>query len=114
MYKQVLENFPDNLLWYDRAGRFALDINDFDSAIALYEKGWHKSGEQNRFMLDGYLQSLLAAGKVDKLMEEAGKYVDSNLAPLALYRIGEAKLKLGNKDGSNTILPQSCRKSLRQ
>lgn len=108
LYKKVLENFPDNLLWYDRAGRFALDINDFNSAIAIYEKGWQKSGEKNRFMLDGYLQALLAADKMDKLMEEAGKYVDSSLAAVALYRIGEAKLKQGNRAEAM----QYCRKAV--
>jgi len=108
LYKQVLKNFPDNLLWYERAGRFALDINDFSSAIAIYETGWNKSGQKNRFMLDGYLESLLAAGKVDKLMEEAGKYVDGDLAPMALYRIGEAKLKRGSREEA----VQYCRKAV--
>ncbi len=108
LYRQVLKNFPDNLLWYDRAGRFALDTNDFSSAITIYETGWNKSGQSDRFMLDGYLQSLLAAGEVDKFMEETGKYVDGALAPVALYRIGEAKLKQGSKEEAI----QYCRKAV--
>jgi tetratricopeptide (TPR) repeat protein len=41
-------------------------------------------------------------------MEEAGKYVDGDLATVALYRIGEAKLKQGSREEA----VQYCRKAV--
>jgi tetratricopeptide (TPR) repeat protein len=45
---------------------------------------------------------------LDKVFEEAGKYVDSNFAPIAYLRMGEAKLKAGDK--SSAI--EYCRKAV--
>jgi tetratricopeptide (TPR) repeat protein len=50
----------------------------------------------------------MSAGKMDKLFEEAGKYIDGNLAPVAYLKMAEGKMKLG--DRATAI--QYCRKAV--
>ena len=99
-YKDVLEKYPDNLLWYTRAAAFAFTIGDFYSAEKLYEMAWKRglrNGRADPETLDGYLKALLAEGKLNKLFQEAAKYVDSYCAPIAYLRMAEAKMKLGDR-----------------
>jgi tetratricopeptide (TPR) repeat protein len=110
-YDETIRKLPNNLLWYNRAGAFALAENDFDKAEQLYGQAWQKSLEQSRgdiTAFDGYLDTLLRSGKTDKVFEEAGKYVDSNFAPVAYLRMAEARYKLNDKPAS----VQYCCKSL--
>ena len=58
--------------------------------------------------LGGYLRAIMAAGKTDKLFEEAGKYIDGNLAPIAYLWMAEGKMKLG--DRATAI--QYCKKAV--
>jgi len=110
-YQQTLEKFPDDVLWHNRAGRFAVTQGEFDEAEQLYNQAWQKStkdGKGDVASLDGYLWVLLLGGKLDKVFEEGRKYVDSDFAPIAFFRMAEAKMKLGDK--ANAI--QYCRKAV--
>ncbi|RKX42020.1 MAG: hypothetical protein DRP27_09985, partial [Thermotogae bacterium] len=100
LYDQLLEKYPDNLHWYNRAANLAIEWGDFDRAERLYKQAWQKGQEKGKVMLssfDGYLRSLLLAEKLDELFEQAGKHVDSKLAPIAYIWMAEAKLKLGDR-----------------
>ena len=110
-YKEVLKKYPDNLLWYNRAAAFAFAIGDFGSAEQLYGLAWEKGLRENRadpVALDGYLNALLSSGKLNKVFEEAAKYVDSYFAPIAYMRMAEAKMKVGDQ----TDAIQYCRKAI--
>jgi tetratricopeptide (TPR) repeat protein len=99
-YRDVLEKYPDNLLWYNRAAAFASATGDFGTAEQLYGLAWEKSLRENRAdpaALDGYLNALLSSGKLNKVFEEAAKYVDTYFAPIAYVRMAEAKMKLGDR-----------------
>jgi len=136
-YEEALQKFPQNAFWYIRAGGFAMAVGEFDRAEQLYQKaylmkrqaylaenleaGWRDV--QYAMALDGYLQALvLAAGdpntkdtpwrpeKLNKVFEESGKYVDTPFAPVAYYRMAEARFKLGDKDAAI----EYCRKAVDQ
>lgn len=99
-YDETLARFPDNLLWYNRAGSFAITVGEFGRAEQLYEQAWQKGLKNGNAMvssLDGYLQALILGGKEGKVIEASAKYVDTDFAPLVLLRMAEAKLKLGNR-----------------
>ncbi len=123
-YDETLRKFPDSVLWYNRAGAFAIAEGEFDRAEQLYGQAWQKGqkdskgdGTPKRYerrlgpraaAFDGYLQALVLNGKFDKVFEEGGKYVGRDLAPIAYLRMAEAKLKLGDK----TIAIEYCRKAV--
>ncbi len=110
-YSEVLKRFPDNLLWYSRAGSFAMSTGDFKGAEYLYGLLLEKSkkyGMGDPDALGAYLRALVLGGKFDKVFEEAGKYVDGDFAPIAFFRMAEAKLELG--DRATAI--QYCRKAV--
>jgi tetratricopeptide (TPR) repeat protein len=99
-YAKLLEQLPENIYWHNRAAGFANMTDDFAKAEQLYDLALRKSkerGQENVEALGGYLRALLAAGKMDKLFEEGGKYVDGNLAPVAYFRMAEGKMKLGDR-----------------
>ncbi|MCJ7777544.1 MAG: tetratricopeptide repeat protein, partial [Sedimentisphaerales bacterium] len=93
-YAQTLEKFPDSVLWLTHAATFAGSQGELDRAEQLYEQALQQSkkdGKPDREALSGYLQTLLLAGRSNKLFREAGKYIDSDVAPLAYFRMAEAK-----------------------
>jgi len=123
-YEDTLEKFPNSVPWYNRAATFAIAMGEFDRAEQFYKKAYllkqqEHLGEnpetamqdaQYAAAFDGYLQSLLlGAGqpnaanlawrpqKLDALFEEAKKHENTAFAPLAFCRMGEAKLKLGDR-----------------
>ena len=110
-YAKILKQLPENVYWLERAAGFANLNGDFAKAEQLYDLALRKSKERGQVDTDalgGYLRALLAAGKMDKLFEEAGKYVDGNLATIAYFRMAEGKMKLG--DRATAI--QYCRKAV--
>ena len=123
-YDETLEKLPDSVLWYNRAGAFAIAEGEFDRAEELYGLAWQKAekgdngdGDKKRYKghlgihataLDGYLKALVLGGKLDKALEESRKYVDGDFAPIAYLQMAEAKLKLGDK----TSAIQYCRKAV--
>ena len=117
-YNETLKKFPNDPVWHNQAGRFTMVVGDFSTAERLYQKALQiantKKTNDEQYMLiantalDGYLHALLAANKLNKLFEEAGKYVESNFAPTALVTMAEAKMKL--KDKQNAI--NYCQKAI--
>jgi len=110
-YDGVLKGPADSVFWCNRAAAFAIAQGDFDNAVRLYQHAWQKSTESAKAdmaALDGYLQALVLSGKPDKVFEEAGKYVDGEFAPVAFFRMAEAKFKLGDR----TSAVEYCRKAV--
>jgi tetratricopeptide (TPR) repeat protein len=110
-YDETLKKFPDSVDWYNRAGSFALTVGEADRAEKLYTQAWQKSKEKgigDAISLEGYLGALIMGRKLDKLFEEAGKYVDGDFAPIAFTKMADAKLMLGDKE----IALQYLRKAL--
>ncbi|MBN2019120.1 MAG: hypothetical protein JW749_02715 [Sedimentisphaerales bacterium] len=99
-YTTMIEKLPDSVLWHIKAGGFAGETEDYETAEKEYQIALTKSeqrGRPNIEALGGYLKSLLLSKKFDKLFQDAGKYIDGNLATMAYYRMAEAKLKLGDR-----------------
>jgi len=110
-YDATLAELPDSVFWRNRAGALAIAAGDFTRAEELYGQAWQKSKKDGRgdaTAFDGYLQSLVAGGKLGKVLEEGGKYVDSDFASIAYLRMAQAKMELGDK--ASAI--QYCRKAV--
>jgi tetratricopeptide (TPR) repeat protein len=110
-YTKTLKQLPDNIYWYKHAAGFAGGTGDFAKAEQLYSTALQKSIEQGRAdgdALGGYLRAIMSAGKMDKLFEEAGKYIDGNLAPIAYLKMAEGKMKLGDR----ATAVQYCKKAV--
>ena len=110
-YRQTLEKFPDSVFWYNRVGRFAIAAKDYSTAERMYKRAWEKGKRESiddAAALDGYLRALLLADKLDKVLEQGSKYIDSDFASIAFYRMAEAKMKLGDRPAAI----QYCRKAL--
>ncbi|MGA2678373.1 MAG: hypothetical protein ABSF37_03615 [Sedimentisphaerales bacterium] len=110
-YPKILKQLPESVYWYKHAAGFAGGAGDFAGAEQLYETALRKSIEQGRpdaDALGGYLRAITAAGKMDKLFEEAGKYIDGNLAPVAYLKMAEGKMKLGDR----ITAVQYCKKAI--
>jgi tetratricopeptide (TPR) repeat protein len=110
-YTKILKQQPDSVSWYKHAAGFAGANSDFAKAEQLYGTALQKSIEQGQAdsdALGGYLRAIMSAGKMDKLFEEAGKYIDGNLAPVAYLKMAEGKMKLGDR----ATAFQYCRKAV--
>ena len=110
-YSKILKQLPESVYWYKHAAGFAGGAGDFAGAEQLYETALRKSIEQGQpdaDALGGYLRAIMAAGKMDKLFEEAGKYIDGNLAPVAYLKMAEGKMKLGDR----ITAVQYCKKAI--
>jgi len=132
-YSETLAEFPDSVAWLTRAGAFAIDQRDFDEALRLYGKAYHlqqaatsdvrQSGPLRAAVLDGYLHSLLlSAGepsggdswrpeRLEELLREAGKHVDTDWAAVALCRMAEARKKLGDDAEAGRLCCQAVDKA---
>lgn len=110
-YDETLAELPDSVFWHNRAASFAMARGDFSKAEELYKQAWQKSKEDGKgdaTAFDGYLQSLGAGEKLDKVFEEAGKYVDGDFASVAYLRMAGVEMKLGDKESA----VQYCRKAV--
>jgi tetratricopeptide (TPR) repeat protein len=99
-YAKILEQFPDNVDWNVRAAGFAADSGDMPKAEQLFSTAFQKSVENGKPDADAlgmHLKVLLSQRKYDALFNEAQKYVDGNLAPVAYTRMAEAKAAIGDK-----------------
>ncbi len=121
-YEDTLEKFPDSTDWLNRTAAFALKTGQYEKAEQLYGKACQIRREENlgqspeeliedllyATAFDGYLKALLmGAGelnsnnwnpeKINKVLEECKKYLDSGFAPIAYLRMAEANYNLGNK-----------------
>jgi tetratricopeptide (TPR) repeat protein len=110
-YKETLKEFPDSVVWLNKAGTFSLEQKDYNSGEQLFKKAWEKSRESGKVdfsAFDGYLYSLVLGGKFDKVFEVARKHTDGDLAAIAFFRMAEAKMKLGDEESAK----QYCRKAV--
>jgi len=111
-YDKTLSAFSESALWRLRAGNFALSEGNLQTAERLYLEALELSrsagGTDAELALDGYLEALLVRKQLDRVFEEASKYVDGHLAGVAYLRMAEAKLKLGDK----TAARKYCKKCL--
>jgi tetratricopeptide (TPR) repeat protein len=113
-YDETLKKFPDSVDWYNRAALFAMEVGETDRAEQLYKQAWQKSKEKgpgDGVALEGYFGALIAGGKLDKFFEEAGKYIDGDLAPAAFVKMAEVKLKLGDKETAIQYLRKAVDKA---
>jgi tetratricopeptide (TPR) repeat protein len=135
LHADRLARQPDNVAWLVRAGAFAIEQRDFARGEVLYEKAYRlergdsaalESGQTGRdarhaAALDGYLRALvLAAGdpnagagqwrpqKLDKVLALGREYADTAYAPVAFYRMAEAKKQLGDRNAA----AEYCRKAM--
>ena len=134
-YQETLEKFPDSTQWLNRAAAYALRTGQYDKAEQLFQKACQIRIQENPDLnpqelvkdvtyataFDGYLKALLMeAGesntnnwnpaKVDKVLEECQKYINTSFAPIAYLRMAEANYKLGNK----TKTSEYCRIAIDQ
>lgn len=132
LYDDTLERFPNGVSWYNLAGASAIADNEFGRAEQLYKKAYQLKRQEyseqsqrntkpdNEYVtaFDGYLQALvLGAGtpnsgswqpqKLNTVLEEGSKHVEGILAPVAFYRMAEAKMKLGDEK----VAIEYCRKA---
>jgi len=130
-YDETLAAFAESMFWHNRAASFAVSEGEFDRAEQLYGKAIQiaaqemakgekaESGELLK-SFDGYLNSLVLGagtpqvpsswnpGKLDQVFQAGRKHVDDSLAPVAYFRMAEAKVKLGDK----ATAVQYCRNAL--
>ncbi|MCD4831300.1 MAG: tetratricopeptide repeat protein [Anaerohalosphaeraceae bacterium] len=104
-YKETLQQFPDDVLWYVRAANFALSQEDNNKAFQLFDKALQNSLKINSdspsyTAVDGKMQALLADKKYEQLLTEAAKYLESPYASIAYARMANAKFQTGDKDTS--------------
>ena len=121
-YDDTIRELPDNIQWYNRAGQFEISQGNFEQAQNMYQQAWTKSNENGNGdpkAFDGYLRTLLLtagtpntnnwnASKLDKIFEEGRKYVDSDFATFAYFRMAEAKMKLDDR----ATAVEYCRKAM--
>ncbi|MEN6337355.1 MAG: tetratricopeptide repeat protein [Phycisphaerales bacterium] len=128
LYADALAESPDSVFWLNRAGTFALDQGQPDQAQESFRKALElrrrsSVGEgaaqaspdaEYSAALDGYLRSLIlgagdvAAGspkpeRLDRVFQEGGKYADTPYAPVAFFRMAEAKKKLGDLNAARDL-----------
>lgn len=138
LYTQALAESPDSVFWLNRAGAFAIDQKHYDQAEEFFEKaarlrqqvlagqkaaGAGPDGEYSA-ALDGFLRALLlaagdpaAAGgvampeKLDRVFEEGGKYVETPYAPVAFFRMAEAKKMQGDVEAARDYARRAADKA---
>lgn len=119
LYADMLVRFPDHVGWLTRAGALAIERGRYDDATRLYDKAYQlrqrqipdQRGQDRQFVaaLDGYLNALVrGAGertgtatpwrpeRLEKVLQEGAGHLDTNYAPVVLYRMAEAGKKLGD------------------
>jgi len=138
-YQDTLAKFPNSIIWLTRAGTFAISRGALTQAEELFRRAYNikkqtytDSGTDLKQAagdmlfaraLDGYLQTLvLRAGspdatdgtwrpeKLDEVFTEAGQYLGTPLAPVAYFRMAEARYKLGDMAKATEF----CQKAVEQ
>jgi len=123
LYADAMARTPDSVFWLNRAGSFALDQGRYDQAEELFVKAvqlrQQASAGQDAALdgeysaaLDGYFRAMIlsagdpgAAGgwrpeRLDRVFLEGSKYAETPYAPVAFFRMAEAKKKLGDMNAA--------------
>jgi tetratricopeptide (TPR) repeat protein len=137
LYADILAESPDSVFWLNRAGAFALDQGQYNRAEELFGKAselrrQRSAGQGTAGLaldaeysaaLDGYFRSLIlgagepAAGagwrpeRLDRVFQEGDKYVETPYAPVAFFRMAEAKKKLGDGKGARDFARKAADKA---
>ncbi len=99
-YDRMINNFPDQAVWYERYANLFLRAGDPKQAEKLYKKAWDLSLEQNSPIpeaLDGYLSSLIERDKLQDAMKISSQYIESEYDYVALMVMGKIKAKTNDK-----------------
>ena len=99
-YHQNLEKFPDNGLWYFRAGKFYMNEREHKKADELLKKAMEISLEKNAAVsesLDIYLENLFLGKKYQELLEQSAKYIDTPYASIAYAQMAQTYMKMGSR-----------------
>ncbi|UCC97216.1 MAG: tetratricopeptide repeat protein [Phycisphaerales bacterium] len=120
LYEETLEKFPQNALWLDRAGTFAIKTGAYDKAEQLFGRILLAGPEPARdraqgpeealyaTALEGYLRALIAGAgtpqtsswnpaRLERVFEEGRKHVEGRFAHVAYLRMAQAKLMLDDR-----------------
>ena len=122
LYAETLEKFPQNALWLDRAGTYAIETGEYDKAEQIFGKVLLAGPEPSpgrdgarrpedalyATALEGYLRALIAAAgapntaswkpaKLERVFEEGRKYAEGRFAHIAYLRMAQAKILLGDR-----------------
>ena len=133
LYDETLEKFPQNPLWLDRAGTYAIRTGDYGKAEQIFGKVLlagpePKGGDAGvqtpedalyATALEGYLRALIAAAgapntaswkpaKLDRVFAEGQKYVDGRFGHIAYLRMAQAKVLLSDRSAALDY----CRKAV--
>jgi len=134
LYADALVQFPDHVGWLTRAGAFAIEQGACDEAALLYEKACQlrqaqmpdRQGADGQYAaaLDGYLHALVcSAGDraggaatwhpewLEMVLQEGTKYLQTDYAAVVLYRMAEAKKKLGDAAAAGEYARQAVDKA---
>lgn len=124
LYADVLAESPDSVFWLNRAGSYAIAQARYEQAEELFAKACRLQQQavgtapnaQYSMALDGYLRALmLGAGepsatgsvarpeKLDRLFQEGDKHTATPYAPVAFFRMAEAKKKLGDVNAARDL-----------
>ena len=99
-YERMMKQFPNNIVWINKAASVASQLGDFDSAERLFATAWDQSIQQGRgdiVALDGYITSLVKGEKLQQALDVGAKYVDSEFATVALVGMAMAKSKMNDR-----------------
>jgi len=112
-YREILEESP-TVFWFLRAASYASSQGDFEQAARLYRRVLETDRPddgQTAEALSGLLGSLVsqagaregdqfAPDKLESVREEAAKYFETDLAPVAYIAMAEVRKLLGDKSGA--------------
>ena len=99
-YIEMLDEYPESVYWYNKAGAFAISQENMANAEELYKQAWdisNKTGKAKAMALDGYLMILVRQKKYSKVLELGRKHIDGEFAPIAYFRMAEAQWESGDK-----------------
>ncbi|HUV40731.1 MAG TPA: tetratricopeptide repeat protein [Sedimentisphaerales bacterium] len=112
-YNEIITKSPNDLFWYNQAGKFALAVKAYPTAEQLYQKARDiiaasAQSDQNQALepevlneiIEGHLRTLLHTNDTNRLFAEAGKYLDGPAAPVVLLVLAEAKMASGDRESA--------------
>ncbi len=109
-YNELIAKFPEDLFWYNQAGKFALTVKAYSTAQQLYQKARDIIAAANQNnpsrtldtdivneIIEGHLRTFLQTNDTNRLFAEAGKHLNGPAAPVVLMVLAEAKMASGDK-----------------
>jgi len=110
-FNETIRELPDSSFWLLNAASYAQQEGEFERASILYERALRLSEGNEQaiaFALDGYLEALISSGNYAAVFEVIPQYTNTEYAPIAFYRMAEAKLERGDRMAADDY----CKKAL--